>query len=424
MWSRAGLPGRYGRPAAQGFGWRVTAKLDGKDPMSRFPSRLLVPCGLLAVALLAPAAQAQTAPQSPAASPPAASPPAASPPAASQGVPVSAAPVKRQDVPILLRNIGAVQPFQTALIRARVDGTLDQVFFQDGQEVKRGDLLAQIDPRPYQAVLDQAMAKRSSDEAQLANARQDLARGRQLVTNQAIAQSVLDTRATLVAQLEAQIKGDEASIAAAQVNVDYTRITAPFDGRLGFRLIDPGNVVRAADAAGVGIVTISQIRPIAVTFSLPQHELPRIQAAMARGKLPVMAYTGDDKVQLDRGELLTVDNSIDPGTGTIKLKAIFPNAASKLWPGQFINAVLEITVDKGALTVPSVAVQRGPNGLFVYLVKPDSTVAFTPVTIGQDDGKVAVVEKGLEEGAMVVTNGQSRLQNGARVAVAPAKASS
>jgi multidrug efflux system membrane fusion protein len=345
---------------------------------------------------------------------------AAGPPA----VPVTVTEVRRQDVPILLRNIGAVQGFQSVLIRARVDGTLDRVLFTEGQDVRKGDLIAQLDPRPYQAALDQALAKKASDEAQLANAKRDLTRSTRLAARDFASQQEVDTRAAAVLQLDAQIKADDAAIQAARVNVDYTNITAPFDGRVGLRQIDAGNVVRAADAAGVGIVTITQIRPIAVLFTLPQDALPRIQAAMAGGKLTVFATSSDDRTLLGTGELLTTDNAIDPTTGTIRLKAVFPNTDLRLWPGQFVNVKLQIDMQHDALTVASVAVQRGPNNLFVYLLKPDQTVSVQPVELGQDDGRTAVVLKGLTDGARVVVNGMSRLQNGSRVAVADAKPAS
>jgi multidrug efflux system membrane fusion protein len=340
------------------------------------------------------------------------------------GIPVSVAPVVRQDVPILLRNLASVQAFQSVLVRARVDGTLDRVLFTEGQDVHKGDVIAQLDPRPYQAVYDQAVAKKASDEAQLANAKRDLARSTQLAVNQFESRQTVDTRTSAVAQLEAQIKADDATINAAKVNLDYCAITAPFDGRTGLRQIDPGNVVRAADPAGVGIVTITQIHPIAVMFTLPQDALPRIQRSMQEHKLPVLAFTSDDKTQLATGELLTTDNAIDPTTGTIKLKAVFANQDNRLWPGQFINVRLELEVQKNVLTVPSVAVQRSQTGLYVFGVKPDSTVAVLPVELGQDDGHTAVITKGLDDGTKVVVNGMSRLQNGSRIVVAQAKPAS
>jgi multidrug efflux system membrane fusion protein len=346
-------------------------------------------------------------------------------PAAAPAIPVTVAPVMRLDVAILLRNIGSVQAYQSALIRARVDGTLDSVNVEEGQFVRRGDVIAHIDPRPYQAAYDQALAKKASDEALLADARNLLAHARELLKTQAMAKETTDTRAAAVANLEATVRGDDANIAAAKVNLDYTNILAPFDGVMGLRQIDPGNVVRAADTTGVGIVTIAQVSPISVFFTLPQDALPRIQAAMATGKLPVFAFTPDDSTQLAEGRLLTYDNTVDPTTGSIKLKAVFPNDDRKLWPGQFVYARLQLGIQTKALTVPSVAVQRGPSGPFVYAVKPeDNTIVVKPVTLGQDDGSVAVVTKGLDDGMQVVVNGQSRLSNGSRVAATLAKTNS
>ena len=345
----------------------MTGRMDG-SAMQRFGS------AGMAMAMLAQLAAAQTQPVA-AQTPPAGSAPPAAVPSGPPAVPVTVTVVARRDVPILLRNIGAVQAMQVALMRSRVDGTLEKVFFQEGQEVKRGEPLALIDPRPYQAALDQAMAKRAQDEAQLANARLDVARSAELVRTQSITQQVHDTRAALVRTLEATIKSDDALIALAKVNVDYATITAPFDGTVGLRLIDPGNVVRAADTTGVGIVTIAQTKPITVVFNLPQDALPAIRAGMAAGKLPVTAHSADDKLLLGTGELMTIDNTIDVTTGTIKLKARFANSDNKLWPGQFVNARLQTEMQKGAVVVPSIAVQRGPSNLFVYTVKPDNTAA-------------------------------------------------
>ena len=350
--------------------------------------------------------------------------PAAPAPSGPPAVPVTVVNVSRADVPILLRNIGVVQAMQTALIRSRVDGTLEKVLFQEGQEVKRGDALVLIDPRPYQAVLEQAIAKKAQDEANLTSARLDYQRGLELVRTQSITQQVVDQRTAAVRALEAQVRADDANIAAAKVNVDYTMITAPFDGTMGLRLIDPGNVVRAADTTGIGIATVAQTRPITVVFNLPQDALPAVRTNMTAGKLPVAAYSADDKTLLATGELMTTDNTVDVTTGTIKLKARFENAETKLWPGQFVNARLQTELKKGSLVVPSIAVQRGPANLFVYVVKPDNTVALTPVKIGQDDGQTAIIASGLEEGQQVVVNGQSRLQNGVRVVPTQAKPAS
>lgn len=369
--------------------------------------RLSFPRGLLLAALLAtPAllpglpAHAQ-APATPAQLPP---------------VPVTVVPAAKRDIPILLRNIGAVQAGQTAAIRPRVDGTLEAVLFTEGQEVKRGELIARIDPRPYQAVLDQAIARKAATEANLANARLDLARSTDLARNQFASRQAVDTRAAQVAQLEAQLKADEAAISAAQVNLDYTSITAPFDGRMGLRSVDPGNVVRFANDNAI-IVTISQIRPVVVVFTLPQDNLPAIQDAMARGTLPVTALTPDNRTVLGQGELITTDSQIDQTTGTIRMKARFPNENTRLWPGQFVNVRLQLEVQKGVVAVPSIAVQRGPQGLFVYTVKEDSTVDIARVEVGQDDGTQAIIRRGLDEGVRVVVAGQSRLRAGARVTI-------
>jgi multidrug efflux system membrane fusion protein len=366
--------------------------------------------GLLAITLLgfADAASGQAPP----------------PPAAAPGVPVTVAVAVRQDVPILLRNIGTVQALQTALIRTRVDGTIDKVLFDEGQEVKRGDKLVVIDPRPYQAALDQAMAKKEQDQVSLANAQRDLARYQSLAQREFASRQQVDTQTSLVGTLTATLHGDDATIAAAKVNVDYTNIVAPFDGVMGLRQIDAGNVVRAADNNGIGIVTISQIHPITVLFPAAQDALPAIRASIARGKLPVTAYNSDNTTLLDTGELLTFDNAIDPTTGMIRLKAVFPNAHNALWPGQFVNVRLQTDVKKGVLTVPSIAVQRGMGRLFVYAAKPDGTVAVTPVTIAQDDGQNVIIASGLDDGAQVVVNGQSRLQNGSKVIASLAKPNS
>lgn len=347
--------------------------------------------------------------------------PAAAPALAQEappGVPVSADIAARRDVPVLFRNIGAVQSYYSVLVKARVDGTLDKVFFTEGQDVRAGDRLALIDPRPYAAALAQAQAKKAADEALLANARLDLARYSNLARNDFASRQQVDTQNAAVAQYVATIAGDQAAIDTAKLNLDYCTIVSPIDGRVGLRLVDPGNLIQAA--AGQGIVTINQIHPIAVTFTLPQDDLPRVQAAMARGPVPVFARNQDDSVLLGEGKLLTTDNAIDPATGTIKLKAEFANPDNKLWPGQFVNAAVQVDLLRDVVAIPSFAVQRGPNGLYVYTIKSDQTVAMTPITVAQDDGKYAVIAKGLEPGVRVVTNGMSRLQDGSHVSVLPA----
>jgi len=330
-------------------------------------------------------------------------------------IPVTVVMPVREDVPVLARAIGTVQAFQSVVVRARVDGTLDKVLFTEGQQVKPGEVLARLDPRPYQAALDQAVAKRAADEAMLANARGDLVRYADLAQSQVASRQRLELQRANVAQAEANVHGGDASIAAAQLNLDFTRITAPIEGRVGLRQIDPGNYIRAADPASTGIVTIAQIHPIALIYTLPQDALPEVQQAMRQGKLQVLAYGSDDRTKLSEGELLTIDSAIDASTGTIKLKAVFANTDDNLWPGQFVNVRTQLSIRHGALTVPSAAVQRGPNGLYVFLVKPDGTAALQPIDVDQDDGQTAVVAKGLSGGERVVLAGQSRLSIGARV---------
>ncbi len=274
-----------------------------------------------------------------------------------------------EDVPVLLRGLGTVQAFNAVTVRARVDGTLMDVKVTEGQEVKKGDLIAVIDPRPYQAALDAAMAKKAQDEAQLGNAQHDLARYTSLARQDFASRQQVDTQQSSVAQFTATLKGDDATIATAQLNLSFCYILSPIDGRVGLRLVDPGNLVHATDTGG--IISIAQLHPISVVFTLPQENLPKITEAMAARRLAVRAYSGDDKAELGQGELLTPDNSIDTSTGTIKLKANFPNTTNKLWPGQFVNARMLLETRHDALTVPSPAVQHGPSGLYVYVVKPE-----------------------------------------------------
>jgi multidrug efflux system membrane fusion protein len=340
----------------------------------------------------------------------------------SPAMPVSTGKVTRANVPILFRNIGAVQAYQSVLVRARVDGTLDKYFVAEGQDVKRGDKLAQIDPRPYAAALAAAQAKKASDDAQLANAQRDEARYASLARSDFASRQQLDTQTAMVAQLRATLQGDDAAIAASQLNLDFTTITSPIDGRTGLRLVDAGNLVHATDATG--LITLTQIRPIAVTFTLPQDSLPFIQEAMAGHELPVTAYSSDDQTELAVGQLATTDNMIDSATGTIKLKAVFANATTKLWPGQFVNVRLQVGVRSNALVMPTAAVQLGPDGPYTYVVKPNSTVALQPVKVVQDDGQVTVIGSGVDLGSEVVTNGQSRLQNGTAVTIVAPKANS
>jgi len=335
-----------------------------------------------------------------------------SPPAAI--VPVTTAAAARQDLPVYLSGIGNVQALYSVLVRSRVDGTLDSVNFTEGQEVKKGDLLAVIDPRPYQAALDQAAAQKAKDEAGLANARVDLERYAHLVRNQFASQQQVDTQQMTVNQALAAIKADEASIETAALNLSFTHIVSPLNGRVGLRMVDPGNLIHANDASG--IVNVTQVHPITAVFTLPEENLPQVIDAMRAGHVSVLAYSSDHKTRLSAGELLTPDNAIDATSGTIKLKALFQNADNRLWPGQFIDARVQVIVLHEAVTVPAAAVQRGQDGLYVYVVKPDSTVAMRPVEEAMEQDGMAVIAKGLNGGEQVVTNGQSRLTDGVRVA--------
>jgi membrane fusion protein, multidrug efflux system len=337
-------------------------------------------------------------------------------PHSAAAVPVSVIKVERQDVPVWLRGIGTVQALNTVTVRARVDGTLMQVPVAEGQIVKQGTLLAVIDPRPYQAVLDQAIAKKAQEQAQLANAKLDLQRYSSLAVSSFASRQQVDTQKMQVDQVTAMLKGDDATIEAAQLNLSYCYITAPFDGRLGLRQMDPGNMVHASDPGG--IMTITQVRPIAVVFTLPQRTLPPIVEEMAKGPVQVAAWLDEDK-ELARGTLLTPDNAIDTTTGTIRLKATFPNEENRLWPGQFVEARLLLRTERQVVAVPTEAVQHGQDNLYVYLVKPDSTVQ-RQIVVAEDRGPVMIVTKGLDAGQTIVLDGQSRLQDGTPISATAA----
>jgi multidrug efflux system membrane fusion protein len=342
----------------------------------------------------------------------------AAPPAApAPGIPVQVAKAAVANVPVMLANIGAVQADHSVVVRARVDGTLEQVLFHVGQDVTKGQLLAVIDPRPYAAVLAQAAAKQASDQAMLASAKKDLTRFSNLARDKFGTVQSVDQQTGTVGQLTATIEGDAATMAAARLNLEFTEIRAPLAGRVGFRQVDAGNLIHATDAQG--IVTINQIHPIAVMFSLPQDDLPVVQAAMqaAAGgpSLPVRATTSDGKILLGQGRLLTIDNTVDATTGNFKLKATFANAHDKLWPGQFVHVQMQVGLLKGAVTVPSAAVQRGPDGLYVYVVGSDQRASRRTVNVRQDNGREAVIANGIAAGESVVVNGQSRLQQGSLV---------
>ena len=329
-------------------------------------------------------------------------------------VPVVAGKVEQKDMPIYLDGLGTVQAFYTVTVHTRVDGELDKVLFTEGQEVKTGDLLAVVDPRPYQAALDQAIGKKAQDEAQLANAKLTLGRNTDLLNKKVIDQQDFDTSKYSMAQFQAAVQADQAAIESAQTNLDYTQIKSPIDGRTGVRIVDPGNIVHAADANG--IVVITQMQPISVVFTLPEQKIESIlNAGGASGGLKVLALDRGNTATLDEGSLAVVDNEIDQTTGTVKLKATFPNKDLKLWPGKFVNARLVLATQKNATVIPSSVVQRGPQGTYAYLIKPDKTVEMRPIKVAQTEGNLTLVEEGLSSGEQVVVDGQYKLQPGAHV---------
>lgn len=334
-------------------------------------------------------------------------------------VPVIAALSRRADVPVYLDGVGTTRALNTVTVRPQVEGKLISVAFKEGQDVQRGYVLARIDPTTYQAQLDQVVAKKAQDEALLANAKIDLDRYTRLIATNSIARQQYDTQRAAVNQLEAQVKLDQAAIDNAKAILEYTNITAPLDGRTGIRLVDEGNLVRASDSTG--IVVITQLQPIAVLFTLPQQQLGDINRARAKGTLPVDAFGADNKTVIDQGSLQVVDNQVDQATGTIKLKAEFPNAQLQLWPGQFVNVRLLIDTLRQVVVVPTAAVQRGPNGTFVYAVQADNTVAVRAVTVAQQDETQAVIATGLQGDERVVTTGFARLTAGSQVTVTNAE---
>ena len=329
-------------------------------------------------------------------------------------IPVTVIKASRQDVPVYLNGLGSVVAFNTATILAQVSGQLISVPFKEGDEVAKDALLAQIDPRPFQASLDQAVAKKAQDEATLASARLDLKRYQDLLPDGYVTGQQVDQQAATVKQDEALVQADQASIESARVQLSFTRITAPFAGVAGIRQVDVGNLV--SSGSSTGIVVLTQIKPISVTFTLPEQVLPQIRNADA-GPLTVLAVTRDNQTELAHGALTAFDSQIDATTGTIKLKATFDNQDKKLWPGQFVNARLLVRTEKQVLTVPSPAVQLGPNGSYVYKVQPDQTAQMQPVTVSLTEGNVSVIDQGLNDGDTVVVDGQSRLQQGSKVQI-------
>ena len=335
-----------------------------------------------------------------------------------EAVPVLSIDARTAEVPVYLDGVGTARALNTVTVRPQVDGKLISISFREGEEVPKGHILAKIDPTIYQAQYDQALAKKAQDEATLANAKLDLERYIRLAQTNAVNKQQLDATRAQVAQLEAQVRSDQAAIDNAQAILSYTDIVAPIAGRTGIRMVDEGNIVRTSDANG--LVVITEIRPISVFFNLPQQDLQELNRGMAEGTLPIEALTPDGR-PLDKGKVLVLDNQVDQTTGTVKLKAEFPNSKLQLWPGQFVNVRLLIDTLRQVIVVPTAAVQRGPNGNFVYVIKDDETATLRPITVTQQDDQQAVIETGLQAGEMVVTTGFGRLAEGTWVATSSAE---
>jgi len=329
-------------------------------------------------------------------------------------IPVVAGTVQQKDIPIFLDGIGNVQAYNTVSVRSRVDGQVIKIAFKEGQDVKEGDLLAQIDPAPFQAVVDQNVAKKASDQAQLSVARVNLARDADLLASKILAQQDYDIQKALVDQLEAAVKSDQAVIDNARVQLEYTVIKSPLDGRTGIRQIDQGNIVHANDANG--IVVITQLRPISVVFTLPEQNLGAIQQhASEGGQLTVVALDRDNRSTLDEGKLAVIDNQIDVTTGTLRMKGSFPNPDLKLWPGQFVNVRLLLETRKGAPVVPASVVQRGPDGTFAFIIDSNMSAQVRSIKVAQIEQGQALIDQGLKPGERVVVDGQYKLQAGSKV---------
>ncbi len=336
---------------------------------------------------------------------------------AQAAIPVRATTVGRHDFPVELNGLGTVQAWNSVTVRSRVDGQVEKIAFEEGQPVKAGDVLVELDARPFQAALDQATAKITQDQATLASAEADLARTNALVGPGYATKQLLDQQTATVNQLKALIKADEAAQENAKVNLTYTTIRAPIGGRLGLRTIDIGNIVHAADQSG--IVTIAEIQPIAVVFTAPESEFPPVMRALSEGPLDLTAFSSDGKTELGHGKLAIVNNDIDVASGTIRLKGRFENPDNQLWPGLSVSTRLLVSTLHDRIVVPDIAVQRGPAGLFAYIVRPDQTVEKRDLKVGQIGNGLAVVESGLEPGEKIVTAGHARLQPGTRVADRP-----
>jgi membrane fusion protein, multidrug efflux system len=337
-------------------------------------------------------------------------------------IPVAVSKAEIRDLPILLNGLGSVDAFNTVAIKSRLDGQLIKVNVKEGQEVKQGELLAEIDPRPYEVQLSQTQATLFKDQAALRDARLNLERFQQLYKDGVISKQQFDTQGSLEAQLEGAVRADQAQVDTVKLNLAYTRITAPVSGRIGLRQVDVGNMVHAADPNGLLVIT--QLQPIAVIFSLPQDNLQAVSQHMNKGKLAVDAYSRDDQTKIATGFLTTIDNQIDVTTGTGKLKAVFENRDRSLWPNQFVNVHLLLEVKKNNTVVPSAAIQRGPQGTYVFVVKPDNTAEMRNVALSISQGNLTAISQGLKPGELVVTDGQDKLQPGTKVAVRGAAAGS
>ncbi|HXN25286.1 MAG TPA: MdtA/MuxA family multidrug efflux RND transporter periplasmic adaptor subunit [Candidatus Dormibacteraeota bacterium] len=331
-------------------------------------------------------------------------------------IPVGVSPVEKKDVPYYLTGLGTVTPHNTVTAKSRVDGQLEKVFFREGQFVKEGELLAQIDPRPFQVALDQAQGQLAKDQAQLNDAQVNLARYQELAKEGVVSVQQAETQKATVGQLEGAIRSDQAVINNQKLQLIYTRITAPISGRAGLRLVDQGNMVRASDPNG--LVVITQVYPIDVLFTLPEDNLPTVVQQMRKGNLSVDAYSRDDLTKLATGKLTTIDNQIDQTTGTVRFKAVFENTDSSLWPNQFVNVKLLLTVRNDALVIPAAAILRGTQGPYVYVAK-DNQAEVRPIAVDVTQGNSAVISSGLQEGEQVIVDGQDKIQAGSKVNVRP-----